>query len=117
MTNSSILLSPKNLVNLILDDIYLKNVSTDKVDAIQKIGAHEETSLDGEVTWKISYVDEYDLAAKLERLNELGFLFVGAGPGWYPAAVFEHMREKKLLTGKCKAVIWRGPSDWYIVKR
>ncbi len=116
MTNFADLSSPQNLVTLIIDDIYLKNISTDKIDAIREIGAHEEKD-SGKTVWAIGYRDEHDLAAKLADLNRLGFLFVGEPAGWPPAAVFDYLREKKLLKGSFKEITWRGPGDWFIIER
>jgi hypothetical protein len=117
MTMNSKLRSPNNLVTLILKNIRLENVSDQNIDAIKGIGA-QERKIEGETIWFVPYVDERELAARLEDLNRLGFLFIGADPlGWPPADVFIHLREKRLLKGSFKAITWRGPGDWVVRER
>jgi hypothetical protein len=108
--------SPQNLVTLILKNIRLENVSTNNIDRIKGIGAYEGKVSDKTV-WILDYVDEHELAKKLHELNILGFLFVGEPAGWPPAAIFDHLREKKLLDDNFKEVTWRGPGDWVVIER
>lgn len=108
--------SPLNVVSLIIDYIRLENVSSDKAEGIKRIGAYE-SKIAGETVWIIDYTNEYELANKLCELNLLSFLFAGGPAGWPPAAVFDYLREKKLIEGKFKEVTWRGPGDWCITER
>ncbi len=109
--------NPQNLVVNILDDkIYLRNMSSEMIDAVKKIGAFQK-QIAGEPVWLISCTDDDELAKKLHNLNSLGFLFVGEPAGWPPAEVFDYMRKKGLLRDKFKEVQWRGPGDWFIIER
>lgn len=110
-------LSPSNLVTLIQKKIRLENVSDESINALKAIGAQDD-KIAGEIIWFIPYADEGELAARLDDLNKLGFLFVGEDPlGWPPADVFIHLREKKLIKGDFKEINWRGPGDWFIIER
>ena len=59
--------------------------------------------------WQFRYSDESNLASILAALRDLGFAFMG-GPGWSPAAVFEDLREKGLLSGSYHEIVWVGPN-------
>ncbi len=110
-------ISPDNLVTLIQKKIRLENVSEESINSIKAIGA-QESKIAGEIVWLIPYADKRELAARLQDLNQLGFLFVGEYPlGWPPAEVFIHLRDKKLIKGRFKEINWRGPNDWFIVER
>lgn len=112
---------PLNYVSAIVNHkmIYLRNVSEQAINNIKELGASRGPThkLTGLPDWIINCISEIDLAEKLEALNKLGFLFVDEPAGWPPAAVFEYLREKKLIEGKYKAVTWRGPGDWYVIER
>jgi len=110
-------LSPSNLVTLIQKKIRLGNVSEESINALKVVGA-EDGSIAGKTVWFIPYADERELAAILDDLNQLGFLFVGEDPlGWPPADVFIRLREKKLIKGNFKEINWHDPDDWFITER
>ena len=110
-------ISPRNLVTLIQKKIRLENVSEESMNALKSIGA-EEDSIAGKTVWLIQYADERELAARLDDLNQLGFLFGGEDLlGWPPADVFIRLREKKLIKGNFKEINWHDPDDWFITER
>jgi len=101
-------------VSLILGDIIrLENVADDLIDALKDLGAKESIVHD-EVFWVIPFGDNNDLAEKLQQLNKLGVLFVGEPAGWPPAAIFEALRERKLVNGSFKEISWTGPGKWFV---
>ena len=59
----------------------------------------------------VLYRSRSELAAVLTALQRLSVPFLRAGPGWHPAAVFEQLREEKLVAGRITTVAWRGPND------
>ena len=59
----------------------------------------------------VPYRSKSELASVLTVLQKLSVPFLGAGPGWHPAAVFEQLREERLVAGKITTVVWRGPND------
>lgn len=59
--------------------------------------------------WRVQYANENELASALTSLRDAGFAFSGAPAGWPPAAVFEHLRERGLVSGRFTEVVWRGP--------
>ena len=108
---------PENYVSLISKDlIYLENVSENVVKSLNAINA-EMGELEARTIWKITFLSKIELAEKLKKLNELGFLFAGSPHGWPPAEIFSDLREKKMLTGNFKEIKWRGPGDWFVVER
>lgn len=116
MTNQVSSVLPQNLVALILESIYLKNVSTEAIDILKEMGATEDVST-GENYWKMDFENDDVLLEKLIQLNKLGFLFVGEAAGWPPAEVFDYMKERKSVSGKFKEIRWRGPGNWFIIER
>ena len=116
MSNYSESINPPNIVTLILDNIRLERVTNQVIAAIKEIGAYED-KIQGKTVWIIDFSNDSELANKLHELNELGFLFVGGPAGWPPAEVFDDLREKKLVVDNFKEVRWRGPGDWFIIKR
>ena len=117
MSSNDTNMFPANYVSLISKDlIYLENVSEDVVKALEAISA-EMGERDARPIWKIIFLSKTELAEKLTKLNELGFLFAGSPHGWPPAEIVADLREKKMLTGNFKEVRWRGPGDWFIIER
>ena len=109
--------APQDLVTLILKDIRLENVSSKNISAIKDMKARER-KIHGKTVWLIPFTDEQEIAARFDKLNNLGFLFVGVDPlGWPPADVFIHLRDKMFLKGNFKSITWRGPGDWVIRER
>jgi hypothetical protein len=58
---------------------------------------------------RLSYPGQEELAALLTGLQSLAIPFVAAGPGWHPAAVFQHLRSQHLVTGSIPTIVWLGP--------
>ena len=77
--------------------------------------------LGGEFTkdeWILIARGETEIAALFDILRNHGVLFGGAPHGWPPAAIFELYREKGLLTGHFREILFYGPGrGWAIYKR
>lgn len=58
--------------------------------------------------WVINYCDDEELAKILSALRDDGFLFGYDEHGWCPSGIFEHLRDKNLLSGKFMEIYWRG---------
>jgi hypothetical protein len=58
---------------------------------------------------RLHYSGQEELAVLLTRLQLLAIPFVAAGPGWHPAAVFQHLRSRHLVTGTIPTIVWLGP--------
>jgi hypothetical protein len=54
-------------------------------------------------------------AEMLSKLRDCGICFSG-GPDWSPSEVFEYLRDRGLLTGRYRKVIWRGPSQMDVIE-
>jgi len=61
-------------------------------------------------TFSASFSNEIELAALLTKLNDLGFLFVNAGPGWHPGDVYLDLRDKGLVNGQIETISWSAPN-------
>jgi len=64
-----------------------------------------------ESVFSVSYSNESELALQLSKLNDLGFLFVNAGPDMHPGGEFLFLRQKGLVHGKIKTISWAGPNS------
>ena len=60
--------------------------------------------------WVLSYANEQQLTIYLDELRKENFLFSG-GQGWPPSAVFQKLRERGLLAGTVKEVVWAKPGS------
>jgi len=82
---------------------------------IKRLGGHRSllSLLEGSLltTWHIRYKSEKDMANIFSALRDIGMPFLGGAHGWPPAAIFEHMRDKQLLKGTFKEIVWRGPEE------
>jgi len=58
---------------------------------------------------RLRYSGQEELAVVLTRLQSLAIPFVAAGPGWHPAAVFQHLRSQQLVTGTIPTIVWLDP--------
>jgi hypothetical protein len=109
--------TPQNLViDIQSHEIHLDHISNQMFDAVKGIGAFQK-QIAGELAWLIYCASDDELTEKLDKLNRLGFLFVGEPAGWPPAEYFDYFRKKKLIKGNFKEVRWRGPGDWFIIER
>ena len=64
--------------------------------------------------WQIPAPSPAHLAHVLTALRELGLPFADAPHGWPPAAVFEHLREQGLVSGRIRRISWRRPGVYDI---
>ena len=104
---------PPNVSLISTDTIRIENVSNNLLDSLKNLGAKENT-INNEAVWSIHFGDDNDLAEKLQQLNKLGVLFAGEPSGWPPAAIFEDLRERKLVDGSFKEISWTGPGKWFV---
>jgi hypothetical protein len=95
------------------DTIRIEDVSNNLLDSLKNLGAIE-SAIYNEAVWIIHFSDDNDLAEKLQLLNRLGVLFVGEPSGWPPAAIFEDLRERKLVDGNFKEISWTGSGKWLV---
>jgi hypothetical protein len=58
--------------------------------------------------------DDRAMAALLRSLSDLGIALVGAGPDWHPGGIFEYARERGLVSGTYRRIVWRGPGEWEV---
>lgn len=92
-------------VNAILPQhVSVANPPSDLVNEFPELViAHE-----WEEAW-LPYSGQGELAVLLTRLQSLAIPFVAAGPGWHPAAVFQHLRSQHLVNGPISTIVWLGP--------
>lgn len=92
--------------------VFIENVSATLKDNLLEIGGHSSGN-----RWVFEAGNEKNLAALLGTLRDYGVLFMGASYGWPPSAVFEHLRDKGLLTGNYRELIFWRSGDWSIYDR
>jgi hypothetical protein len=108
--------NPQNLVaNIVRNKIYFKNTSIQMTEAIKETGASQMT-FGTELVWVIECIDKEVAIKTLQKLNGLGFLFVGGNSGYSVVDIFAFLLEEKKLNDKFKEVWWHGPGDWFIVE-
>ena len=61
---------------------------------------------------RLPYSGQEELAMLLTWLQSLAIPFFAAGPGWHPAAVFQHLRSQHLVTGTISTIVWLGPGKF-----
>ena len=67
--------------------------------------------------WAIRHAGERSLADTLAALRDTGLALVGGPAGWPPGAIFEHLREKGLVRGGYREIVWSGPGQPIITER
>lgn len=68
--------------------------------------------------WILEVQNDIGVAALFDTLRNHGVLFGGAAHGWPPAELFELYREKGLLSGPYREVLFRGVGlGWSIYER
>ncbi len=109
--------NPQNIVsNIVGKKIYLGNMIDPTIDVVKEMGA-KQMAYGAKFIWLIECADENDLLKTLQELNQQGFLFEGGSSGYPAADVFALLLDKKKLNDEFKEVRWRGPGDWFIIKR
>lgn len=77
------------------------------VNALALLNGFVEVSRNG---FTVSYSNEIELAFQLSKLNDLGFLFVNAGPDMHPGGMYQLLREKGLVNERIKTISWSAPN-------
>ena len=60
--------------------------------------------------WILPYANEQQLILYLDKLRKANFLFSG-GHGWPPSEIFQLLRERGLLAGTIREVVWTKPGS------
>jgi hypothetical protein len=81
---------------------------------VESAGSGRVVSVERGARTEQSYKSDDELAAIFELLRHRGYAFAGGEHGWPPAAVFELLREKRLIEGAFTEVTWKGPGDWVV---
>lgn len=77
--------------------------------ALRKMGARRW----GRQLWlNLPKHDEARLAEVMRRLQGLGVVFLDCNRDYPPAAVFEVLRDRGLVTGRIRRVNWHGTKIW-----
>lgn len=67
--------------------------------------------------FRASLASEADLPRLFSQLRDLSVAFAGASGGWPPAAVFEDLRTRGLVTGEFREVFWTGSEVPQVIMR
>jgi len=65
--------------------------------------------LSSPMNWTLQYTSETELASHLSELRDAQFAMAGSLSGWPPSAIFEQLRDKRVLAGKFSEIMWAGP--------
>jgi hypothetical protein len=95
-------------------DGYVSNIGHDKLIVTDSSGGGDVLSsrfnarrIDAH-TLEITIASRDELPVLLERLRDAGVAFVGGSSGWPPAVVFEDLRDRGLVSGLYKEIVFRG---------
>lgn len=94
------------------DQVIVKSKELDKIQFLIELGFKKKWFSVDEFYMK--YRSEKDLAGIFSLLNTKGFIFASDSNGWPPAAIFEYLREKGLVKGSIKKILWKGRGDFEI---
>jgi hypothetical protein len=92
----------------------VSNISQERLIIADSGGGHTITrSFNGrridDHTIEITISSRDELPVLLERLRDAGVAFVGGSSGWPPAAVFEDLRDRGLVSGLYEEIVFRAP--------
>ncbi|MDD5492357.1 MAG: hypothetical protein PHV60_06740 [bacterium] len=79
-----------------------------------KIGFQESKRIP--LRFEIAVSGKEEISSFYVKLRDLGILF-SAGKDWSPAAQFEELRDKGLITGKFKMIGWSGPDKYEVIEK
>ncbi len=109
--------SPDNYVAEIRDHrITVRHVTARIAQVLTALGGTEQQVSSDERVWILVADDEHALGRILMSLRDHDVLF-SFGPGWNPADIFIHLRDKSVVQGPFHEVAWRGPGQWSIRPR
>lgn len=101
---------PENYISLIRSgEVRIENVTNQLLTILESLsinGLHSDFEL------VLKAPDEQSLSRLLSQLRDLQVVFSG-GSGWPPAEVFADLRERGLVSGEFREIIWRGPGQWF----
>jgi hypothetical protein len=108
---------PRNYVSDVQDgEVRIENATPEVASDLRAIGGMEKP-LGDRMVWVIRTPDDDALGRTLGRLRDIGFLFVDQPGGWPPAAVFDELRERGLVSGSFDSVSWINPARWRVRAR
>ncbi len=106
--------APDNCVSLVLDgNVRVEQASPELIEYLRSLGGHEETVAGG-AFWVIEAQSDEELGVLLGKLRDEGVIFAGGPVGWTPAAIFKDLRERQLLSGEFREVVWVGGGRWVV---
>jgi hypothetical protein len=56
--------------------------------------------------WKIPFNNQEEMIGAINKIRAHGIPFLGAGPGWHPSSILADLRERGLISGSWKEVVW-----------
>lgn len=92
--------------NILNHKIIIEITESDLINFLKKLGFKRRFFKRN--VWILYYNDERELLLCLVTLRDANFLFTG-GHGWSPSAIFKQFRDRGLLSGKFKEIVWTKP--------
>lgn len=100
-------------VSFVTNKIFIKNVQPELIQSIIDLGGRE---LDESTDYVLEFTGENEKIRLFTVLRDMGVAFSG-GRDWSPSEQFEDLRDKGLITGKYKHIVWWGPGKYHVNER
>lgn len=90
------------------DGIIVQSKTLDAAARLVPWGFNKDGSRTDHIIYSLRVDTDADKAKILAALKDMGIPFGYAPAGWPPSAVFEHLRERGLVSGPYKQIFWVG---------
>ncbi len=87
----------------------------EKINFLKKIGGRREWFI--KKTWEIDFFSKEEMFELLMKLNIDGAAFSFDEHGWGPSSIFEHYREKGMVSGTIKEIFWTGGGSYRVIEK
>ena len=98
------------------NDVIIVNVGLKLLPSLLRLGAQKREE-SGQPAWILNAPNEKVLTDMLNACRDLEIAFAGGAAGWPPAEIFDNLRERGLISGKFKELLWVGQGNWKIRRR
>ena len=94
-----------------ISNVKIKLIVVDKslVQSLKDIGARKLILDANAMEFKLN--SEESKIRALKNLMKEEIYFVGGSSGWPPSEILKELRDKNVVEGKIKEVVWRGPDE------
>ena len=102
-----------NIVISVQDHIIVVYCSDrEKVKILKDLGAKRQVF--NRNKWLLSYGSKNELSELFTSLRDYKFVFAGGSSGWYPASIFQKLKDERLLRGRALEIVWESKDSYKI---